>query len=307
MTTVSVVIPSRGGAERLPRLLTSLAAQTQPDWEAIVVIDGDIDASAQVVARYAHLPVTSIVFPVNRGRVAALNAGFAAARGKILVRADDDFELSPQHLAAFVETHADHECGAVGIPRNVAPGNAYMRCYGQNADARGRAGAYQTPAAQRWRLWGGNVSVPRDLYDRVGGYDARYHGYGWEDLDFGYRLHQLGVPIEIVPGAEVRHHLAAITTSIRVLRAYDSGRARGTFDSIHGVGASGPARPAEDTTWNRLVARLASILSRRRSAQLAAVIDTVLPALPRLAGRKLVAAAVEAAAVAGYRQDCADG
>ena len=80
MTLASIIIPSRGGAKRLPRLLSALAAQDDRDWEAIVVIDGDVDGSRQVVERYRHLPVRSTVFPENRGRVAALNAGFAAAQ-----------------------------------------------------------------------------------------------------------------------------------------------------------------------------------------------------------------------------------
>lgn len=303
MSTVSVVIPSRGGAQRLPRLVSTLAAQSFTDWEAIVVIDGDIDDSAAVVGQYSHLPVRAIVFPENRGRVAALNAGFAAAGGEILVRADDDFELDPGHLAAFVAAHRARECGAVGLPRNIAVDNAYMRAYGSNADRASRQAGYQTPAAQRWRLWGGNVSVTRELYDRLGGYDPRYQGYGWEDLDFGYRLQQLGVEIEIVPGAEVGHHMASVTTRIRALRSFDSGAARANFDRIHGAGASGPARPPRDSSWNRLINSLADRINRGRTERLAGLVDRLLPVLPRPLARKAVAAVVEAAAAAGYRAE----
>ena len=173
-------------------MLTALAAQTHPDWDAIVVIDGDIDNSEAVVARYAHLPIRSVVFPENRGRVAALNAGFAAAVGDVLIRCDDDFEPAPGHVAAHVTPHEQEECGVVGLPVNVAPPSAYMRAYGSDADRRGHQDACATPPGLRWRLWGGNVSVTREVYDRVGGYDPRYRGYGWEDVDFGFRLHRLG-------------------------------------------------------------------------------------------------------------------
>lgn len=301
MTEASIVIPSRGGAERLPRLLSALAAQTHPDWEAIVVIDGDIDNSEAVVAKYAHLPVRSIVFPENRGRVAALNAGFAEATGELLIRCDDDFEPSPRHIAAHVAPHLERECGVVGLPVNVAPPSAYIRAYGADADRRSHADAAATDPDMLWRLWGGNVSVTRAVYDRVGGYDQRYRSYGWEDVDFGYRLHQLGVPIVIADGAEVRHHMASVTTAIRARRAIASGRARWTFETIHGVGSSGPARPADSSAWNRLINGLADHLTDGRSAWLAQAIDGALPVLPRPIGRKAVAALVEASAVAGYR------
>lgn len=301
MTKASIVIPSRGGAERLPRLLTALAAQTHPDWEAIVVIDGDVDNSEAVVARYAHLPIRSIVFPENRGRVAALNAGFTEATGDVLIRLDDDFEPGPGHVAAHVAPHLQQDCGVIGLPVNVAPPSPYLRAYGADADRRGRRNAYAMASELRWRLWGGNVSVTREVYDRVGGYDPRYQGYGWEDVDFGYRLLQLGVPIVLAADAEARHHMASVTTAIRVQRAFASGRARWTFDTIHGVGTSGPARPDDSSAWNRLVNQLADRLTDERAAALAKAIDAALPLLPRPVGRKAVAAAVEASGVAGYR------
>ena len=297
----SVVIPSRGGAQRLPLLLSTLAAQTHPDWEAIVVIDGDIDNSEAVVAQYSHLPVRSIVFTENQGRVTALNAGFAAATGQVLIRADDDFALLPGHVAAHVAPHEAGTVGVVGLPINVAAPNAYMRVYGRWADASGRVAAAQTAPELRWRLWGGNVSCTRETYDRVGGYDLRYRGYGWEDLDFGYRLSQLGVPIELVDGARVRHHMASVTTAIRSRRAWDSGAARARFESIHGAGTTGPAAPEGDQPWNRLVRGWARALTPGRLAFSTALVDALLPAAPTAVGRKLVALSVESAAVAGFR------
>lgn len=299
----SVVIPSRGGAKRLPLLLSTLAAQTHQDWEAIVVIDGDVDDSASVVAGFSHLPVRSIVFPTNRGRVSALNAGFEAATGDVLIRADDDFELSPGHVAAHVAPHLTGELGVVGLPLNVAPDNAYMKVYGAWADQVGRDSARATPPEDRWRLWGGNVSCTRETFHRVGGYDPRYTGYGWEDLDFGYRMSRLGVPIVIEEGANVRHHMAAVNSQIRARRAYESGLARRIFESIHGAGSSGAAVPTRHGAWNRLVLGSAGLLTPPRLATSTALIDRVLPALPRSIGRKLTALAVESAAVAGFRAD----
>ena len=69
----SVIVPSRGGAERLPVLVGALAAQQDaPPFEVHVVLDGDVDGSAAVLERLAakhpHLPLTWTVFEENRGR-----------------------------------------------------------------------------------------------------------------------------------------------------------------------------------------------------------------------------------------------
>lgn len=297
----SVVVPSRGGRDRLPRLLRALQHQTHTDLEVIVVIDGDIDGSQQVVEEFAGLPVRCLVFPSNRGRASALNAGFEAASGDVLIRADDDFEPSAGHVAAHVAAHASGPCGAVGLPRNVAPDNAYLRAYGNQADQAFRGYAYGLPADERWRVWGGNVSVSRETYERVGGHSTAYSGYGWEDLDFGYRVHRLGLPIVLLPDAEVTHHMAAVTTEIRALRAFDSGRARATFDRLHGAGTSGPAQPDAASVWNRAVIGASRRLTRDAVASRGRLIDRALGLLPRPIGRKAVALLVESAAVAGYR------
>ena len=57
----SIVVPTRGGRERLPVLLRALAAQTEPDWEAIVVVDGDVDDSAGLLANWGDARVRSLV------------------------------------------------------------------------------------------------------------------------------------------------------------------------------------------------------------------------------------------------------
>lgn len=299
----SIVIPSRGGAERLPVILEALAHQTHPEWEAIVVLDGDIDGSADVVARYAHLPLRCLTFPENRGRVAALNAGFAEARGDVFIRADDDFEPGPDHVAAHVALHASGECGVAGLPLNIAPDSAYMRAYGQDADERGRRESYAIAPQERWRVWGGNTSVRRSTYEALGGFDTRYVGYGWEDLDFGYRVHRSGIPIVVDPSVEVRHHMAAITTASRARRAYRSGQGRRIFEEIHGDGVTGTAAGTPPSAWNRAVGALSRHLTYRRTERLASTIDGALPMLPKPVARKAVALVVESAALAGFASD----
>ena len=302
MTSASLIVPTRGGAARLPVLFDALRHQSHTDWEAIVVIDGDIDGSADVVARYADLPVRVVAFPENRGRVRALNTGFAAADGDVLIRCDDDFEPSVGHVAAHVAAHEARECGVIGLPLNIAAENAYMRVYGHDADERGRRDAYARRPDKRWKLWGGNTSVRREVFERLGGFDDRYRGYGWEDLDFGYRLHQLGVPLVLVPDAEVRHHMASVDTRARAHRALMSGMARHTFDTLHGTGASGARVQARTSMWNAAVVGTSYLMTPTTTPLIAGTVDRILPPLPEPLGRKLVALAVEAAGASGYRR-----
>lgn len=299
MPTASVIIPSRGGAGRLPRLLTALAAQTTDDWEAIVVLDGDIDDSASVVARYAHLPIRPIVFPENRGRVAALNAGHEAATGDILIRCDDDLEPAPDYVAKHVASHRDQVQGTIGIYLNVLPPTRYAQVYGWDADQRFRAAAYAAAPDDTWRFWAGNVSVTRATWDRIGPYDTRYRAYGWEDVDYGYRLHEAGIPVVIDHGLATPHHAASTRTPDRVKRAFLSGQARRTFEDAHGPRSSRSAPQPDASVWNTIVGGAASRLDYRRATRAAQAVDAVIHALPEPIARKAVALLVESSATAG--------
>ena len=305
----SIVIPSRGGAVRLPHLFRALEAQTEPSWEAVVVIDGDIDDSASVVEAAAHdgLPVRAIVLPENRGRAAALNAGFEAATGEVLIRCDDDMRPKPEWLAGHLAAHAEElaggePAGAIALPLNIYPPTPYARVYGNDRDVRFREEAYAVEPDRQWRYWGGNVSVTRAAYDRVGPYDESFRAYGWEDVEWGYRAAQAGVRVRLHPELETPHHIAATTTETRVTRAYLSGAARRRFERKHGPKAHGSDARAAGP-WNRLVALIARLFTLPQFRRSARLVDRTVDQLPKYLAEKAISLLVEAAAQSGYRRN----
>jgi glycosyltransferase involved in cell wall biosynthesis len=308
MTTVSVVVPTRGGAQRLPVLFEALRKQTHADWEGLIVVDGDVDGSAQVVAEGAgDLPIRAIVLTENRGRAAALNLGFEAATGDVLLRCDDDLALGESHLARHAAYHdrTPEPVGIIGLCRNVYEGGAYARAYGVRADARFREAAYAAGPKDAWRYWAGNVSVTTDTWRRVGPYDERFRTYGWEDVDWGYRLHRLGVPIRIERDVEARHLGAASTSAERALRAYYSGAARHRFTAAHSTDEQLAELLSQPTpsagAWGRLVEATAARATEARVRRAGACIDRVAALLPVPVAEKLVALLVESSALAGQR------
>lgn len=295
----SIVVPTRGGVRRLPYLFEALRAQTETSWEAIVVVDGDIDGTVELLDRMSReLPISPLVFPENRGRSAALSAGFDAATGEVLIRCDDDLRPAENYVATHVAQHGRDPVGVIGLYRNVYPETPFARAYGIARDSQFRLDAYAAPADRRWRYWAGNVSVRRDTYARVGGYDDAFRAYGWEDVDWGYRLHTAGVPVVLAPELETPHHVAATTTEIRVTRAFHSGAARRTFEAKHGTAALGAPRISPGA-WNRLVDRTARRNGLAELQRLASRADRTLDRLPRRLAEKRVAWLVESAALSG--------
>lgn len=300
----SIIVPSYRGVARLPALLDSLAAQEtgSPAFEVIVVIDGIDDGSVALVEAEDRVDTRHILFPENRGRVAALNAGLDAARGDVLIRCDDDLVVPPGYVSGHVRSHGGADpVAVVGPTIDVHDGSAYARAYGEDAAHRSHDFQLTRPADQTWRLWAASCSVDRATAERIGGYDPRYRAYGWEDVDYGYRLHAVGIPIIVEPAVTAEHHGPARSASARASKAYASGEARALFAELHPEAPLAAPSPGGGL-WGGLVrasAEAQSSASRRRVV--GAAVDALVRVAPAPVAEKLVAGLVEGAGFAGIR------
>ena len=97
----------------MPRLAAALAVST---WELIIVDDGSPDGTADVGESYADIhPVRVVRRPGKAGLASAVLAGFAQARGDVLVVMDADLSHPPEavpRLALAIEQGADLAVGS---------------------------------------------------------------------------------------------------------------------------------------------------------------------------------------------------
>ncbi|HNT86820.1 MAG TPA: glycosyltransferase family 2 protein, partial [Candidatus Hydrogenedentes bacterium] len=109
---VTVVLSSYNYADFLGQALDSVFEQTYRPIELVVVDDGSSDRSREIIEeklRSASIPATP-VFQENRGQAAALNAGFALAKGRYICTLDSDDYWSRDkvaRMAAFAERLPD--------------------------------------------------------------------------------------------------------------------------------------------------------------------------------------------------------
>jgi glycosyltransferase involved in cell wall biosynthesis len=101
---VSVIIPVFNRAKSLAAALRSVAEQTFPDWEAVVVDDGSSDESAEVALRVGQPGKVRVVrHERNQGPSAARNSGILAARGRYVSFLDSDDSWHPEKLSRQLE------------------------------------------------------------------------------------------------------------------------------------------------------------------------------------------------------------
>lgn len=108
----TVLIATYNRAALLDETLASLRRlQVRPGtrWEAIVVDNNSTDATRETIQRHAAdfpVPLTYL-FEQRQGRSSALNAGLAAARGRVLAFTDDDVRVAAGWLQAAIDTLAE--------------------------------------------------------------------------------------------------------------------------------------------------------------------------------------------------------
>jgi len=92
MPAVSVVIPTYNCAEFLPQTIDSVLNQTFKDFEIIIVDDGSVDNTKEIVKHYIDTAKRQIkyIYQENKGPAAARNNGIRNASGKYIALVDSD-------------------------------------------------------------------------------------------------------------------------------------------------------------------------------------------------------------------------
>ena len=116
---LSIVVPIHNESASIPELFVELAASLR-EWgrpyEVLAIDDGSTDDSFERLLgiQAAESRVRVVRFRRNFGQTAAFAAGFALARGQIVVTCDGDLQNDPHDipaLVAMVEQGADIACG----------------------------------------------------------------------------------------------------------------------------------------------------------------------------------------------------
>jgi glycosyltransferase involved in cell wall biosynthesis len=118
MIQLSVVIPVKNEAaslEELYRELTETLDRFGHSYEIIVVDDGSTDRSFEILARLQALDrrLRVIRFRRNFGQTAAFSAGFAYARGRLIVTSDGDLQNDPRDIPSLVRKLEDEQLDIV--------------------------------------------------------------------------------------------------------------------------------------------------------------------------------------------------
>lgn len=123
MLKISVIIPAYNEEKTIISLLESVNAQNSDDvkLEVVVIDDGSIDRTADLLNERPDLYATLIRLPQNRGKGGAVKAGLKKATGDYILFQDADLEYSPTDYANLFLPIVEFDADIVMGSRLTAP------------------------------------------------------------------------------------------------------------------------------------------------------------------------------------------
>jgi glycosyltransferase involved in cell wall biosynthesis len=198
---VSVVIPTRDRPARLAAALEALRGQTiGPErFEVVVVDDGSSRETADLLAGLPGgdgLAIRAIRLE-GEGPAAARNAGWRAARARLVAFTDDDCEPTPTWLEAVLGTAGANPEAIVQGATSPIPREAELlsRPFTRTRLIEGPSPWFATC----------NIAYPRELLERLEGFDELFPEALGEDTDLGWRALESGACAEFAGDAVVHH------------------------------------------------------------------------------------------------------
>jgi len=231
---ISVVMGCYNQKEVLSLVLPEYAHQTLAKalFEVIVVDSSSNDGTSEWLTDLKpDFNFVPIIKP-NTGKASARNTGVAHARGRWIIICDADMIPDPQFVQTHLEAHQHTSVPSCfeGLAWNMSALNwppirqQLTPQVGTHPKNMAKLGWYY--------FLTGNLSFPKILFMDFNGFDTAFTGYGWEDLELGYRFSKAGVPLRYLHNA-INYHYHVVLPEDELPRCEDKGKSARYMLSKH--------------------------------------------------------------------------
>jgi glycosyltransferase involved in cell wall biosynthesis len=216
----SILIPTHNRLSTLSLTLQAVASQTgrTGDYEVLVIDDGSTDHTADGVRRIQKdypVPLHYFYQP-NRKQGAARNLGARNAQGRFLLFLGDDTLPVERFLEEHRKTHETHQSFGRQLSKLVVIGyttwpddfvrTRFLDYVGEKGWQFGFSLIEDQEDVPFNFFYTSNLSMSRDFFLEVGGFDENFQEYGWEDIELSVRLKSRGMKMIYNPASVTHHH-----------------------------------------------------------------------------------------------------
>ena len=202
----SIVIPVFNRPEELKELLQSISVQKSSNrFEVLVVEDGSVKKSQDVVSQYKNNIDIKYLYKQNSGPGDSRNYGMQRAAGTYFLLLDSDCVLPPNYLEIVEKGLQENYADAFGGPDAAHDSfsvkqkaiNYAMTSFWSTGGLRGKE-----TSKEKFQLRSFNMGLSRKAFDLTGGFSMQRIG---EDIDLNFRLWEQGCTTRFMKEAYVYH------------------------------------------------------------------------------------------------------
>lgn len=231
---ISVIIGTYNQKEVLQKVLTSLCHQTVANdlYEIIVVDSLSQDNTPEIIPFFQEKILLKYIRRETSGKAAARNIGIKEAQGDIILLTDADMICDIRFIEEHITFHHKfRNCAAEGLTYNL---KELKEDFKQTSNLL----PYITKkinandVLEWFSFLSGNLSIPKRILNAIGLFDEKFTGYGWEDLELGYRLSQKGISLRYLPSA-INYHYHPFLNEDIIERKKKMGKSAAIFIKKH--------------------------------------------------------------------------
>lgn len=238
--TASIVVPTFDRLTDLRRVVEAVADQVSAlpvQAEIVVVDDGSTDGTSDWLdARAPELGLT-VLHQDNGGPAKARNRGVEASNGEVVLFLGDDTVPQPgwlhEHLEANRIYASNTPVAVLGYTAFPSEHNSpFLRWINEYGAQFGYA-LIEDPTDVPFNFfYTSNVSLPRRVFEDLGGFREDFPAAAWEDIEFAYRAVDSGLKLRYLSRARTVHHHTIRLPSF-CSRQETSGRSAAIFSKLH--------------------------------------------------------------------------
>ncbi len=228
----SIIIPVYNRPDEMAEMMESLAAQTEKNFEVVVVEDGSSVPCREEVEKYASVLDTAYYFKPNTGRSHTRNYGMEKATGDYFLFFDSDCILPPEYFETLNRCLQNEYTDCFGGPDRALPTftdmqkavNFAMTSFLTTGGIRGSGKVH----VEKFHPRSFNMGFSRAVYEKVGGFKDMFG----EDIDLSIRIRQAGFKTMLFPEVSV-YHKRRVNLKKFFRQVYNFGQARIFLFRLH--------------------------------------------------------------------------
>lgn len=205
MPQYSVIIPVYNRPDEIDELLQSLVAQTEHDFELIIVEDGSEQDCRSIIDKYVDQLDISYYFKKNTGPGDSRNYGMDRAEGEFFIFFDSDCIIPSDYFAKLTRELETHRLDAFGGSDDALDSfsniqkaiNYTMTSFLTTGGVRGHK-----TQLNKFQPRSFNMGIRKEVYRKVGGFSDIHPG---EDPDLSFRILEAGFKTGLINSAFVYH------------------------------------------------------------------------------------------------------